>query len=191
MQPDLVSPPPSGEGAERLASSARGWHSIQLAVLGFIGICGVLRTGSDSNGPQWVRWLSAALALFAFALACLAIYQVGRVAYPFYGAPGPSSVLAGPDGLAASTRRLRTGVRMTYVAVGCLALAAVSGWWPGAAAAGGGAAGALVRVSGGSGESACGTLLDGGPGTLRLDTAEGTVSVRLASVLTVEPVASC
>jgi hypothetical protein len=191
MQPDLSSPPPSGEGAERLASSARGWHSIQLAVLGFIGICGVLRTGSDSNGPQWIRWLSAALALFAFVLACLAIYQVGRVAYPFYGAPGPSSVPAGPDGLAASTRRLRTGVRMTYVAVGCLALAAVSGWWPGAAASGGGAAGALVQVGAASGESACGTLLDGGPGTLRLDTPEGTVSVRLESVLTIQPVASC
>jgi len=190
MQPDQMSTPPSGEGPERLASSARGWHSIQLAVLGFIGICGVLRTGSDSNGPQWVRWLSAGLALFAFALACLAIYQVGRVAYPFYGAPAPTS--PGSDGLASSTRQLRTGVRMTYVAVGCLALAAISGWWPGAdGAAGGGSAGALVQVSGATGESACGTLLEGGPGTLRLDTAQGTVSVRLVSVLTIEPVSSC
>ena len=66
---------------EKLSSSARGWHTIQMAVLGFIGICGVLRTAS-SPAPRAVQWLAAALAVAALAVACVAIFTVGRVAYP-------------------------------------------------------------------------------------------------------------
>jgi len=66
---------------ERLSSSARGWHTIQMAVLGFIGICGILRTGSGA-APRAVQWLAAALAVAALAVACAAIFMVGRVAYP-------------------------------------------------------------------------------------------------------------
>ena len=66
---------------EKLATSARGWHTIQMAVLGFIGICGVLRTAS-SPAPRAVQWLAAALAVAALAAACVAIFTVGRVAYP-------------------------------------------------------------------------------------------------------------
>ena len=50
---------PAGRAAGRLAelsASARGWHTIQMAVLGFIGICGVLRT-SDSPAPRAIQWL--------------------------------------------------------------------------------------------------------------------------------------
>ena len=36
-----------GDRLERLSASARGWHTIQMAVLGFIGICGILRTTSS------------------------------------------------------------------------------------------------------------------------------------------------
>ena len=42
---------------EELSASARGWHTIQMAVLGFIGICGVLRTTS-SPAPRAVQWLA-------------------------------------------------------------------------------------------------------------------------------------
>jgi hypothetical protein len=34
---------------QELSASARGWHTIQMAVLGFIGICGVLRTTSSPS----------------------------------------------------------------------------------------------------------------------------------------------
>jgi hypothetical protein len=42
-----------GDRLKELSASARGWHTIQMAVLGFIGICGVLRTadGSLVTGP--------------------------------------------------------------------------------------------------------------------------------------------
>jgi hypothetical protein len=44
---------------EELSASARGWHTIQMAVLGFIGICGVLRT-TGSPAPRAVQWLAVA-----------------------------------------------------------------------------------------------------------------------------------
>ena len=77
---------------EKLSTSARGWHTIQMAVLGFIGICGVLRTAS-SPAPRAVQWLAAALAVAALAAACVAIFTVGRVAYPVSdGTDGAGSV---------------------------------------------------------------------------------------------------
>ena len=43
-----------------LRGSARGWHGVQLAVLGFIGLCGVLREGAGSGEPHWLQVLSRA-----------------------------------------------------------------------------------------------------------------------------------
>ena len=39
---------------ERLQTSARGWHGVQLAVLGFIGLCGALHDAGSATGPPWV-----------------------------------------------------------------------------------------------------------------------------------------
>ncbi len=77
---------------EELSASARGWHTIQMAVLGFIGICGVLRT-TASPAPRAVQWLAAALAVAALAAASLAIFTVGRVAYPVNDAADGGSAL--------------------------------------------------------------------------------------------------
>ena len=41
--------------------AAQGWHTIQMAVLGFLGICGVLR-GSSSSIRSAVQRLPAILA---------------------------------------------------------------------------------------------------------------------------------
>ena len=41
--------------------ASRGWHTIQMAVLGFLGICGVLR-GSSSSIRSAVQRLPAILA---------------------------------------------------------------------------------------------------------------------------------
>ena len=73
MDPDEASVPrpaaAPGDRLERLSASARGWHTIQMAVLGFIGICGVsrpqaARLRAQSNGwpPRWrsPRWRSRA-----------------------------------------------------------------------------------------------------------------------------------
>jgi hypothetical protein len=47
---------------EELSASARGWHSTQMAVLGFRRICGVLCT-TRSLAPRAVQWLAVALAV--------------------------------------------------------------------------------------------------------------------------------
>src|SRR5829696_1387814 len=92
MQPDVhPSSTPAVSTTEslldKLIASARGWHGIQIAVVGFIGACGVFRDGSDDTAPSYLQWLSLALAVVALLLAGVAAYSVGRVAYPFYGAP--------------------------------------------------------------------------------------------------------
>ena len=66
---------------EELSASARGWHTIQMAVLGFIGICGVLRT-TGSPAPRAVQWLAAALAVAALAAASVAIHAVRQGRLP-------------------------------------------------------------------------------------------------------------
>jgi hypothetical protein len=43
---------------EELSASARGWHTIHMAALGFIGTCGVLFT-TDSPASRAARWLAA------------------------------------------------------------------------------------------------------------------------------------
>src|SRR2546421_12292596 len=98
-------------------ASARGWHQLQVAVLGFIGLCGVLQRGRPEN-PTWLQTLAALLIVGALAIALAAIFVVGRVAWPPAAPPLDAA------------RRLRTGIRLTILAVGLLALGTVSMWWP-------------------------------------------------------------
>ncbi|MCL2395565.1 MAG: hypothetical protein FWC87_12880 [Acidimicrobiaceae bacterium] len=95
-----------------------------MAVLGFIGICGVLRGSSTLKSA--VQVTAAILAVGAFAVACLAIFTVGRVAYPVDtierdGGKGPVEL---------AYRQLHTGIRLTVVALILIVVAALSGWWP-------------------------------------------------------------
>jgi hypothetical protein len=115
-----------GDAMQRLSSSAQGWHTIQMAVLGFIGICGVLRSSSSSISTP-VQIIAAILAVTALAVACVAIFLVGRVAYPLNAATDKS------DGVAEieqGQRQLRTGITLTVVALILIVTAALSGWWP-------------------------------------------------------------
>ena len=80
---------PHGEAPlAALQSSARGWHGIQLAVLGFIGLCGVLQGNAGTDNPEWVRDIAAVLVLGSLVLACVAVAMVGTVAWPVDGAGG-------------------------------------------------------------------------------------------------------
>src|ERR1700759_5468658 len=110
MDPDEASVPRSavapGERLERLSASARGWHTIQMAVLGFIGICGVLRTTSGP-APRAVQWLAPARAGAALGRASLSVFTVGRVAYP------AGDALDGDRAVTGGTARLRAGIRLT------------------------------------------------------------------------------
>src|SRR3954449_12831877 len=173
---------PSSRLAE-LRVSARGWHGIQLAVIGFIGFCGVLQNGRPDN-PTWLQVWAAILVLVALVFACVGTFLVGRVAWPLFG--GPESGVAGFE---REAQRLRRGLVLTFVAVGALALGTASGWWPQPTGASGG--GQLVAVRASSGERVCGSLVQASPGTLRVSVDGRRVDVSLQDVAAVDPVDSC
>lgn len=171
----------------QLRASARGWHGVQLATIGFIGLCGVLQGGRPDN-PMWLQVFAGLLALAALALACVATFLVARVAWPLYG--GRETVAA--DEAAALARdgaRLRKGLVLTFAAVAILALGTATGWWPQPQADAG--AGALVSVQATNGQRVCGALGDGGPGRLSVSVNGSPVVVSLADVAAVSPVDHC
>ena len=167
---------------EELSASARGWHTIQMAVLGFIGICGVLRTTSSSPAPRAVEWLAAALAVAALVVACLAVFAVGRVAYPVAADTGDAG--ASPDAAGAVTR-LRAGIRLTVVALILAVIAGLSGWWPSATAT------TATAITGTTGQAWCGQLVDGPSGAISVRTANGVIAVPTQAIAQVRPVAAC
>ena len=194
------SSPPERVGLADLARSARGWHGVQLAVLAFIGLCGVL-TDDDPAHPRWLQIGSALAALLALALACLAVFLVASVAWPFPTAStdGDDAVAgaaagAGGDTALTGRRRLRTGVALTYAAVITMAIAASASWWPDRQEGefgGGDGAGANVEVTAHSGGTACGELLDAPAGTVRLATASGDLTVPIARLAGIVPADFC
>jgi len=153
---------------EELSASARGWHTIQMAVLGFIGICGVLRTTGSSPAPRAVEWLAAALAVAALGVACLAVFTVGRVAYPVTAATGDAGA-----------------TRLTIVALILAVIAGLSGWWPSAAAT------TATAITGTTGQAWCGQLVNGPSGAISVRTANGVIAVPTQAIAQVRPVAAC
>ena len=86
---------PAQDRLAELRGSAKGWHGVQLAALGFIGLCGVLQTG-DASDPMPLQVLAGILVLVAFACACLGIYYVGRAASGRSTGPEPAAAPASP-----------------------------------------------------------------------------------------------
>ncbi len=183
-----------------LRSSAKGWHGIQLAALGFIGLCGVIHTG-DGADPRALQVLSGILVLVAFGLACGGIYLVGRAAWPLYG--GEPVVAGGRDdrerrddhddgaAIAIASRQLTRGLLLTFLSIAALALATATSWWPNDEA-GGGAASDAVQVQTDDGRTACGELTAvSQPGTLRILSDGQPVIVALDTVASVQPVGGC
>jgi hypothetical protein len=149
-----------------------------MAVLGFIGICGVLRA-SSSAAPRAVQWLAAALAVAALAVACMAIFTVGRIAYPV------GDALDGDPAAVGGIARLRAGIRLTIVALILAVIAALSGWWPTAASNP-----AAVAVTGTTGQAWCGPLVSGPAEAVSVRTANGIVTVPTQEIAQVSPVGS-
>ncbi len=177
----------SAEPQDRLAelrSSAKGWHGIQLAALGFIGLCGVIQTG-DASDPWALQVLAGILVLVAFALACAGIYLVGRAAWPLYrGEPEPADSSA----VARTSSQLTRGLLMTFLSVAALALATATSWWPKEPDDGGGSAQVQLQTS--DGRTACGELTPSPqPGTVRVVTDSQPVVVGLDSLASVAPAA--
>lgn len=176
-EPDLE--PGTGD----LRTSARGWHGVQLAVLGFVGLCGVLRSGGPADAPRGVQVAAGVLALCALGAACCSAFLVGRAAWPLYLTGG------GRDDPARTSRELRTGIALTFTAVALLALSAAVSWWP-SGGEGEGQVSGLVRVSTGT-ATVCGTLGQGGDGVLTIRVEDRSAAVPLGDVTAVQPVSSC
>jgi hypothetical protein len=166
---------------EQLRNSARGWHGVQLAVIGFIGFCGVVKDARPDN-PEWLQQLAGILAVAALVVACAATFQVARVAWPLYG--GRSHVSVEHDG-----RRLRQGLALTFLALALLATGTATSWWPQDGGDGGG--GAQVSVEGANGQTVCGELAEADTGTLRVIVNGGPVDVALQNVAAIKPVSGC
>ena len=109
------------EAAAQVQASAREWHKLQLGVLGFVGLCGVLRGDSGSGRPLWLQDISGVAALAGLLLALVAVTLVATVAFPLTAVPSQP---------AAAARRLRLGIGFTFVAAALTALSALSMWWP-------------------------------------------------------------
>ncbi len=165
---------------DQLRTSARGWHGVQLAVLGFIGLCGALHDAADAPGPMWVQQVAAVLVLLALAVACVATVLVATEAWPLRGSSDA------PEGQARHTvGHLRLGIGLTFLAVGMAALATSSSWWPADTASD-----HLVTVSTAQG-TLCGRLLDAPAGTVVLELAGRRVALSIDQIGAMEPVDRC
>jgi hypothetical protein len=187
--------PFSSSGEDRLSelrASAKGWHGVQMAVLGFIGLCGVLQR-DDGDDPTWLQVWALLFALGALATALYAIVLVGRAAWPLYGPQPDMPSQAGADyasRVRTTSRQLSRGLALTFVSVALLALGTASAWWPSDADSSS-ATGGLVEVRANSGQTVCGELAEAGDGELRIVSGAGPVTVSLQAVGSVRPVDTC
>jgi hypothetical protein len=168
------------QGVNPLQESAREWQKIQVAVLGFVGVCGLMSAGKKAYRPVWVQDFGAFSALAALVLALLAVLIVASVAQP---------ITLRPISAPTASRRLTGGIVVTLVAVGLTALAALSWWWP----QGDGSAppsAPLLAVTTNVGPI-CGTLLESGPGTMDLETEGKHVTVPLSRLKSIEVADKC
>jgi hypothetical protein len=173
-----------------LRASAKGWHGVQLAVLGFIGLCGVLQGAAEQDGPHWLQVLAGVLVLVALVLACTATGLVATAAWPVHELEEGAAAGVSVDTLLHHTaRRLRLGIAITFVAVVVLAAGATSSWWPEEAAPSRGGA-SLVEVTTNDG-AACGTLQDGGSGSIAIISGGRQVVVASGDIVRLRPVAAC
>lgn len=101
--------------------SAREWHKLQLAALGFVGLCGVLKGDSGGDLPLWLQTTSGVLILVALGAAGIAVLLVASVAWPLTAEAEVSTRAAS---------RLRAGVYLTVAAVAVTALSTAASWWP-------------------------------------------------------------
>jgi hypothetical protein len=191
MDPEQMTRPPTlspsapssiEERMEKLSGSARGWHTVQMAVLGFVGICGVLHT-ADTTVPQGIQLVAAVLAAGAFVLGLVGVLTVGRVAYPIEPVRTEAELLH-------RLALLRGGIRTTVVALALVVVAALAGWWPHSSDAGTSAS-ASVAVSDTFGRTWCGTLTTGPDNAVSLQTAGGTVAVPSNTIAAIATVATC
>ena len=181
--PEQTSPTTIDARMDKLSETARGWHTVQMAVLGFVGICGILHT-ADGTVPHGIQLIAAVLAGGAFVLGLVGILTVGRVAYPLDSAHTEADLVR-------RVAQLRGGIRTTVVALALVVVAALSGWWPHSTDSAAATASVSVSVSDANGRTWCGTLVPGPDSAVSLQTAHGVVAVPSDSIATIASVSTC
>lgn len=180
--PSIAAADASTDLAE-LRTSARGWHGVQLAVLGFIGLCGAINSVGSKDNPRWLELLAGLLVLASLGLACVATVLVASAAWPVHGSG--QAALSAEQEVHRTGQRLRSGIVLTFLAVVALAGATGSSWWPGSRDSG-----HLVELSTADG-SVCGTLLDSAAGTVKVEADGRQFVVPVGDVVTVRPTKDC
>ena len=179
--------PSQGNRVAELRTSARGWHGAQLAVLGFIGLCGVLQSQGDSPAPRWLQIIAGLLVLAALVLACVSTALVATVAWPVSRwQPEGESPADDAAEVVTGGRRLRLGIVLTFVAVAALALASTASWWPSKSESD---ARQLQITT--NGQVVCGEPQQSGPGLVAVLSDGQSITMRLSDVQTIEVVDSC
>jgi hypothetical protein len=185
---NAASQQPAGE-ITHIRASAVAWQKIQFAVLGFIGLCGVLKGAGTSGGPRNLQIVAAVLIVLALIAAGYATFLVGRAAWPLYSANRPSPAdpsMRGNDEIKRASRSLRGGLGLTFVALILASLAATSSWWPVK-----GSSAALVSVSTTNGVTLCGTWAGDSNGSLVLQFSGQLDQIPLSQITMVDPTSSC
>ena len=177
---------PDAERLAELRSSARGWHGIQLAVIGFVGLCGVLN--GEGSGPDWVQAVAGYLSLAALAAACIATYQIGRAAWPLYNVRRAAPPVS--EELLHTSRRITSGLALTFLAVALVALAGLSSWWPSDDDGAGGGGSATVQLEAG-GTTLCGTLAQAQAGAVAIVAGGRQVTVPIDQLTGLRPANGC
>ncbi|MCV7283266.1 hypothetical protein H7J88_26880 [Mycolicibacterium flavescens] len=169
-----------GPYGNRVQESAREWQSLQLAVLGFVGLCGVL--SGDVSGrtrPNWLQEAGAMAAFAGFAMAVAAILLVATVAHP---------VITQPRTSAAAISRLRVGIALTFAAAALTAVAALTWWWPQPGSPAPSAPRIEVTTSQGS---VCGSPVPGRSDAVALEADGEQIVIPLRRLLALDVVESC
>jgi hypothetical protein len=126
------------------------------------------------------------VAVAALAIAVIAVFAVGRVAYPI----GETAADAGaPPSPAQAAAGLRSGIRLTIIALILAVISALSGWWPASGASA--SASPAVAVTATSGQAWCGPLVNGPAGAITVRTAKGIVTIPAQVISQVRSVGQC
>ena len=167
---------------ESLNESAMEWQKIQLAVLGFTGVCGLLQNRGTNGMPLWLQTFGLISAAVGFLLAVAAVFLVWTIA-------DRADVLrlSGIRG----RRRLKVGIGMSLSGLTFVVLAALCSWWPHREAPSDTEGNDVVFVVTASFDSICGRVTDSRKGFVTLENNARRTQVPLNRVAALRLVQHC
>lgn len=175
---------------EAIQTSARGWQTAQVAILGLLGVSGMARDPSQVAAlPKPVTYVMAGFALAAFAAASSGAYLIARSGWPIYheeAAYTPDDTSSTRRSLLNAQRRMRRAIPLTVVALIAMGAAFALSWWPIATDHPAG----LVQVRDVD-TRVCGELKTSSGVQLVIEVGSQAITLPLRPGTTLEPVSAC